>query len=89
MHANQQDRGHHRHRHHQFEAELGPTRLRLIHLLLAQLIEQQSGVQAGTGTDRQGQTGVSQRTNQNEVEQLGNDQVKIAIFTGVRMFCCA
>jgi hypothetical protein len=57
--------------------------------LLAQLIEQQPGIEAGTGTDRQRQTGVSQRTDQHQVEQLRDTSVKIAIFTGVRMFCCA
>jgi hypothetical protein len=32
---------------------------------------------------------MGQRADQRQVEQLGADQVKIAIFTGVRMFCCA
>ncbi|MNG01637.1 hypothetical protein D3C84_846270 [compost metagenome] len=74
MHPGQQHRGHHRDRYHQFGTELRPARLRLIHLLFAQLIEQQPGVKAGTGADRQSQTGMGQRPDQHQVEQLGNHQ---------------
>lgn len=46
----------------------------LIHLLLAQLIEQQPGVEAGTGADRQGQARVGQWADEQQVEQLRHHQ---------------
>ncbi|MNQ87708.1 hypothetical protein D3C85_1029410 [compost metagenome] len=74
MHQPQQHRRHHAHGQHQLEAELPPARLRLIHLLLAQLIEQQSRIEAGAETDGQRQACVFQRTDQGQVEQLGDHQ---------------
>lgn len=75
MHSKQQYSRHHQYCYHQLEAELRPTRLRLIHLLLAQLIEQQAGVNARANADGQRQTGVGQRADQHQVEQL-HDQGK-------------
>src|SRR5471032_788787 len=74
MHSGQQYRGHHQHSNHQLKAELPPARLRLVHLLFAQLIEQQTGVNAGTNTDSQCQAGMGQWTDQHQVEQLGNNK---------------
>ncbi|MNP33079.1 hypothetical protein D3C76_1262950 [compost metagenome] len=76
MHPGQQYRGHHRDRDHQLGAELRPARLRLIHLLLAQLIEEQPGIEAGPGTDGKRKAGMGQRADQEQVEQLGDHQGK-------------
>ncbi|MNL32987.1 hypothetical protein D3C87_1548730 [compost metagenome] len=74
MHPCQQHARHHRYRNHQLEAELCPARLRLVHLLFTQLIEEQPCIEAGAGADGERQARVSQRTDQQQVEQLSDDQ---------------
>ncbi|MCY1423384.1 hypothetical protein D9M71_390940 [compost metagenome] len=48
--------------------------MRLVHLLFTQLIEEQPRIEAGAGADGERQARVSQRTNQQQVEQLSDDQ---------------
>ncbi len=72
MHEPQQHRRHHRDGNHQLEQELRPARLRLKQILLAQLPEQQPGIDARPHTDRQRQTGMLQGHDKGQVEQLSH-----------------